>query len=182
MPQHFRLVNCQCYISPITQRISNMNYVDFFNCIVVLYWLTVCSLYYILRKMHVYICILPYLDSRALPTFSCRQFQVALELGCGRGRAALHLFLAGATVLGSWGTHPCHRNSGCFGFYKMSKMSSFSWNLMDWWFLMIATIGYQTTRIWGLGFESVLEMNRHGPGTWAVRIQSKYLGFGPIIW
>lgn len=26
--------------------------------------------------------------------------QVALELGSGRGRAALHLFLAGATVLG----------------------------------------------------------------------------------
>lgn len=29
-----------------------------------------------------------------------RQHEVALELGCGRGRAALHLFLAGATVLG----------------------------------------------------------------------------------
>ena len=26
--------------------------------------------------------------------------QVALELGMGRGRVALHLFLAGATVLG----------------------------------------------------------------------------------
>eukprot|EP00435_Cladocopium_sp_Y103_P020052 s1390_g4.t2 len=29
-----------------------------------------------------------------------RHHEVALELGCGRGRAALHLFLAGATVLG----------------------------------------------------------------------------------
>ncbi len=29
-----------------------------------------------------------------------RQHEIALELGCGRGRAALHLFLAGATVLG----------------------------------------------------------------------------------
>ena len=31
---------------------------------------------------------------------SLKLSEVALELGCGRGRAALHLFLAGATVLG----------------------------------------------------------------------------------